>query len=106
MSDLLKDTIAERRLDFKAGDGSDVSLRVRLARPEVDPEGGGSWRCAIEVSGTSVSRGVRWVSGEDSYQALVMAMELVQVDIELEMRQRSLSRAQGELDLGLLPRHL
>ena len=83
----LGEAVAERRLEFRTPSGAREIL-VRLGRPLPDPEPGGQWVCPVELAGSPVG-GVRAAHGEDSMQALLLALQLI--DIEL----RHLRRATG-----------
>jgi hypothetical protein len=106
MARLMEDVIAERTLELKDPKGTVFSVVARLGKPQPDPNPGGAWRCPFQIEGILDSQGVRWISGEDSYQALILAIELVHVDIESAARRAKLVLPSGQDDLGLLPRRL
>jgi uncharacterized protein DUF6968 len=58
---------------LRAADGSERPVRVRVGRPYVD--GAGIWACPVELSG--FEQRYPDIRGEDSLQALVLALSLV-----------------------------
>lgn len=106
MSSALDEVIAKRNLEFRTPDGVIVPVSIRIGKPQADPNPGGAWRCSVQIEGFHDSLGTRWVSGEDSYQALLLAIEIVFVDVEGEVRRANLILTSGEKELGLLPRRL
>ena len=74
----LGDVIAERVLDATR-DGESYVARVRLGRP-VKPEGAPDYRCPYQVQGIGDDV-VRSASGEDSMQALELALRMVAAEL-------------------------
>lgn len=97
--------IAERRLSLRGEDGSECEILVRLGRPERDATPGGAWRCPMEILGWPGGDLRRYAHGEDSLQALVLALELVHVDLAHPPSGSTLTWS-GDTDLSLLPRRL
>jgi hypothetical protein len=97
--------MAERRLSLRGDDGSEREVIVRLGRPEPDPTPGGAWRCRMEILGLPSGDLSRDVHGEDSLQALILALELAHIDLTHLPAATSLTWS-GDPDLGLLPRRL
>lgn len=95
--------MAERVIDCVAGDGTPVVVVIRLARPDRDPEPGGAWRCRLELTVGDTAKIRDRAFGEDSFQALLLALELVPVMVALVLRTYGLSAMD---ELHLLPRRL
>ena len=70
--------IAERRLRFAAPRRPARTVIVRFGRPvqASRPERGDPWWCPVEITGLG-RRSLRPIAGEDSLQALVLALEFV-----------------------------
>jgi hypothetical protein len=100
------DLIAERRIEFRRPDGALLSVVIRLAKPQPDPLPGGAWKCNFEIDGLDQAGGPRSVSGEDSYQALLLALELIAFEVDGEVRNAHLVSTSSDEDLQLLPRKL
>ncbi len=82
-------------------------MTIRLYRPEPDPLPGGAFRCAFDITGLPEPVITRTAHGEDSYQALVLAMELIHVEIDRQAVAGDLvEEHSGGRDFQLLPRRL
>lgn len=77
--------IAERRLDLFRGRKRLGRATVRLGLPvrEPSPDASAPWFCPLSVSGAGI-RLFKPVAGADSFQALVLAMELATTLVPLE----------------------
>jgi Domain of unknown function (DUF6968) len=86
--------IAERRLRFVQSRRSVRIVSVRFGRPVQSrkPERGDPWWCPVEVVGLG-KRSLRAIAGEDSVQALVLALEFVTNVLPVEAQ-----RAGGHLE--------
>ena len=74
----LGSVIAERTLKLERPGLRATAVRVKFGRPvrAPGPERGDPWWCPVEISGLGKRR-LENVPGEDSLQALILAMELV-----------------------------
>jgi len=90
--------IAEREFEFREV-GSKVARTVtaRIAVPEPDE---GSWRCATLIEGAPIMNDLFYAFGEDSTQALFLAMQGLAVRLKAVRRAGSLTWL-GLDDLGL-----
>jgi hypothetical protein len=90
--------IAERELEFTEN-GSSVArtLVARIGTPEPDE---GSWRCATLIEGAPTMNEVFHAYGEDSMQALLLAMQALAIRLQVVARTGTLTWFGGE-DLGL-----
>jgi hypothetical protein len=88
------DVVAERRLLLRRPGTARRVVRVRFGRPvrPLRPRPGEPWCCPVEISGLG-SPAVVSAPGEDSVQALVLALRLA----EMELRTRA-RRARGQID--------
>jgi len=77
--------IAERRLGFAVYRQPARVVTVRFGRPvrALRPERGDPWWCPVEVIGLG-RRSLRPIAGEDSLQALVLALEFVTRTLPVE----------------------
>ena len=71
--------IAERILDFKARDGRQKAIRIRLGKPKPAKEG--DWVCPYEIIGFEKTTGLK-VYGVDAMQALLLAIKSIIVDLQ------------------------
>ncbi|WP_437499218.1 DUF6968 family protein [Sorangium sp. So ce1099] len=95
------DMIAERELALHAS-GDTKTIVVRLGRPELEAKGQ-NWRVLYEIQGPDagdVRRGM--VRGEDSMQAVVLALQILPAELAAFSRRGELTWL-GERDLGFLP---
>jgi hypothetical protein len=76
--DRLGEPIAERRLKLHRRGARPKGVRVRFGKPvrTARPRRGDPWWCPVEISGFG-SRSLTPVAGEDSLQALVLALKYV-----------------------------
>ena len=74
----LGSVIAERRLKFAGPRKRAHIVLIRFGRPVrcPQPERGDPWWCPVEITGLGKRR-LRSIAGEDSLQALVLALEFV-----------------------------
>jgi len=94
----LGEVIANRELNYKSTNG-EQSLIVKLGKPRLDSKPGGDWECPIQI-GEKIKLGY----GVDSYQALLMAIQLVSIDLKyLKDKQKLNLNWLGMDDLGLNP---
>jgi len=86
--------IAERTVKLERPGRRPTAVRVRFGRPvrAPRPERGDPWWCPVDISGLG-SRRLERVAGEDSLQALTLAMELVSRVLPVEA-----DRAGGRLE--------
>ncbi len=70
--------VAERRLVFRRSGSSSKPVRVAFGRPVRSPHvrHGDPWWCPVQITGLG-SRKMTSIAGEDSLQALVLALEYV-----------------------------
>lgn len=76
-------SIARRDLEVKQG-ASFVPASVELFAPEFTPatdERAASWKCHYAIDFGEFQR-KRWMGGEDSYQALQLAISVIPVEVE------------------------
>src|SRR5881392_2597568 len=93
--------VAERRLRLVRPRRRAAIVTVRFGRPvrSPRPERGDPWWCPIQVAGLG-KRQLRPIAGEDSLQALVLALEFVTHTLPMEAE-----RAGGHLEwLGVRER--
>jgi hypothetical protein len=90
----LGEVVAERRLLLRRPGIARRSVRVKFGRPvrAPRPQPGEPWWCPVEISGLG-SPAVRSVAGEDSVQALVLALRLAEEELRARARQ-----ARGQVD--------
>lgn len=88
------EVIAERELTFRRPDREPSSVIVRFGKPvqEPKPDDSAPWWCPIEVRGLGADRASS-IAGEDSLQALVLALEFVTKDLPSQAQKLG-----GELD--------
>lgn len=99
--------IAERTISLRAPDGARVEVIIRLHSPEPDLLPGGAFRCSFDIGGLPESPTTRVAYGEDSYQALVHAIELIHVEIDRQaVAAKLIDELTGGRDFRLLPRRL
>jgi len=74
----LGSVITERRLKFAEPRKRACIVSIRFGRPvrSPRPERGDPWWCPVEITGLG-KRSLRSIAGEDSLQALVLALEFV-----------------------------
>jgi len=86
--------IAERTLKLERPGRRATAVRVKFGRPvrAPRPERGDPWWCPVAISGLGKRR-LEKVAGEDSLQALILAMELVGRTLPVEA-----DRAGGHLE--------
>ena len=95
--------IAERALEFRAsGETESQQIVVRLGKPEIEAKGQ-NWRIPYEIQGPDpedVHRGV--ARGEDSMQALVLALQILPAELATFARRGELTWLGGK-ELGFSP---
>ena len=90
----------ERELEFHPASGDPVRVRIRIGRPVREDQGG--WSCPYSIQSVSFSKMFRMV-GEDSMQALILALKTIQVELEVLAKNNNGSFTWlGASDLGLL----
>jgi hypothetical protein len=80
---VLGTVIAERILKLERPGRRAAAVRVKFGRPVRGPERRDPWWCPVEIAGLGKRR-LEKVPGEDSLQALTLAMELVCRVLHLE----------------------
>jgi hypothetical protein len=90
--------IAERELEFTEN-GSSVARTIiaRIGSPQPDE---GSWRCATLIEGAPTKNEIFHAYGEDSMQALLLAMQALAIRLQVVGRAGTLTWL-GDDDLGL-----
>ena len=85
--DGLGELIAERRLTLRRRGLRATVVKVRLGKPvrAADPERGDPWWCPVEVTGFK-TRQFTPVAGEDSVQAVVLALQYLTRMLPLEAK--------------------
>jgi hypothetical protein len=88
--DRLGEPIAERRFKLHRRGVRPKTVRVRFGKPvrARKPERGDPWWCPVEITGLK-SRSFTPVAGEDSLQALVLALKYVTRVLPAEARRMS-----------------
>src|SRR5262245_42868735 len=81
----LGDVVAERRLVARVGNGRRRALVVRFGRPVQSPVTHDPWWCPVEIAGIGRPR-LFAAAGEDSVQALVLALRAADVTLASEFR--------------------
>lgn len=81
----LGSVIAERTLRLERPTGRPTVVRVKFGRPvrSPRPERGDPWWCPVEISGLGKRRHER-IAGEDSLQALILALEFASRTLPVE----------------------
>ena len=91
----MTEVIAEREYDFVHGDGEQEVIHVQLGKPAPATDTPHpSWYCPwlVRKSGTSK---VLWASGEDSVQALLLALSGLRTDLRLSAAKGKLTMKSG-----------
>lgn len=104
-ADEINEVIAERELKVrKAKKGDPLRVMVRIGKPEPDPEPGGDWRCAFQITGLD-DDAVVFAHGVDAVQALQLCLQLIGIRLEDLQARGTPLRWFGVKDLGfpLLP---
>lgn len=85
--DRLGEPIAERRLKLHRRGVRPKGVRVRFGKPvrAPKPERGDPWWCPVEITGLK-ARSFTAVAGEDSLQALVLALKFVTQVLPVEAK--------------------
>ncbi len=92
------DVVARRELEFSGPDGSKHAVELVLGRPTEEP--GGPWYCAYVIEAQPFQRQMR-IAGEDSMQAILLALKTIVVELEVLGREhRGTFTWFGEPDLG------
>lgn len=68
-----------------AADGSRIPMRLELGQPR--PDGRGAWACQVSVDG--YDQRSKDMHGEDSLQALCLALRLFRLHLELPLKRGS-----------------
>jgi hypothetical protein len=90
----------ERTYESHAAAGTG-EVRLRVFRPERDPEPGGSWRCRVRIDGVEPTVD-QHAYGEDGLQALVLALEMARVCLRFaDLPGGASLRWMGDADLGI-----
>ena len=76
------DVIAERQLVAVFPDSGPASVHLRIGRPAPHPKGG--WVCPVQAEGLQLWQGSSSIAGEDSWQALLLALRFVQAMLSAE----------------------
>jgi len=77
--------IATLKIVEIAADGSRMPMRLELGQPR--PDGRGAWACQVSVDGYDhLSKDIH---GEDSLQALCLALRLVRLHLEFPLERGS-----------------
>jgi hypothetical protein len=97
-----KDVIAERVLLRQTARGP-RPLAVRIARPEEDARDPTAWSCRVEFLGMpGRARLLRYSTGVDQVQALLLALALVERELAALRRAGVQLTFMGEPDLGFV----
>lgn len=81
----MESPIATLELVEVAADGSRIPLRIELGQPR--PDGRGAWACLVSVDG--YDRHAKDIYGEDSLQALCLAMRMVRLHLDCALERGS-----------------
>ena len=81
----MESPIATLELVEVAADGSRIPLRIELGQPR--PDGRGAWACLVSVDG--YDRHAKDIYGEDSLQALCLAMRMVRLHLDCSLERGS-----------------
>ena len=93
------ETVAERLLELVSKDGSVEVVMVRIGKPQHTSDH--NWACTYQIMGETIER-TQATYGEDSMQALLLALSVIRVEMEVEARATGRSLAWiGEKDIGL-----
>jgi hypothetical protein len=93
------ETVAERLLELVSKDGSIEPVMVRIGKPQRTADE--NWACTYQIMGETIER-TRAIYGEDSMQALLLALSTIRAEMEAEARTTGRSLAWvGERDIGL-----
>ncbi len=77
----LGETIAERRIEGVAADGSRFEVVIRFGAPRPDPlSGNGDWVCPHQITGLGGEE-IGAAYGVDSLQALLLSVHAVRVKL-------------------------
>jgi hypothetical protein len=97
-SRLPKAFAAQRHIVLECADGSTRDILVRVGKPR---RGRKDWVCVIEVFGFQ-SKLSRKIYGVDSFQALLLAIELLRAELNHQKRaENGKLKWLGQDDLGL-----
>jgi hypothetical protein len=92
------ETVAERLLELVSKDGAVEVVMVRVGKPQ---RANDSWACTYQIMGETIER-TKATHGEDSMQALLLALSVIRVEMEAEAKATGRSVAWiGEKDIGL-----
>ena len=92
----LGEVIAERQFSYIEANKEHI-LTIKIGKPRTDSKPNGDWECPIEINGK-----VKLAYGIDSYQALMLAQQLITADLKYLMAQKKNPlKWLGMDDLGL-----
>jgi hypothetical protein len=83
MENPITEIISQRELEFVSDSGKE-SVQVCLGKPVKEKDG--VWRCPYFISANSFERRFR-ICGEDSMQALILALKSITNDLEVFAKQ-------------------
>jgi hypothetical protein len=92
------DIIAERELQLTTEVATQTIL-IQVGRPQRDPEPGGDWICPFVISDLGVEE-LHWAAGVDSMQALLLAIQMIDIQLRNSGSLEELSWF-GGADLGI-----
>ena len=93
------ETVAERLLELVSKDGSVEVVMVRVGKPQRTVDD--NWACTYQIMGETIERSGA-IYGEDSMQALLLALPIIRAELEAEAATSGRSLAWiGEKDIGL-----
>jgi hypothetical protein len=101
---MMPDPLAERVLNLRMNDGTNVAITVSLGRPHLVPGSDiGTWQCDVSIDDPAIrDSGPKAIFGEDSLQALVLATRLLIAHLDgLKLRYGARITFEGQENLCL-----
>ncbi len=99
------EVIAERSLDLKINKGDIKKVIIQIGKPAPFSKPDKDWYCPFKISGIEKNDIIKYAGGSDSFQALILCLELINMYLSTMPKKFSLTWL-GQKDLGFHIGHL